>query len=564
MHFTSVVVSFPPARNNSQRNRDIDSLPPSSSQFCNEVHITRIIGCLWNWYWYVSLDVPPKIHLLIELSNSSVLTQDVCNQITITINSQSDADLLADCSTISAAIFISPSASGEISFDGPTEIDGFINATNVESLTGLTSSTISNITALLALSSLPILSILEFDVLESVGVIEWSNLPSLSSFNFGAVETDFFAISNTLLSSIKNIGTGPASYVQITNNPQLTSIELGFTNISTLNIYANGNSPSISFPDLVELASSFVADSGQLKVPSLTNVGGFEITNVTSTSFEAPKLASADANLLIDWNNALTEVSLPLLTSVGGDFRVDTNDVLDKLSFPALKDVGGLILLNGTFSTYVAIVISTMQRLMGVNRPSLPELSSVKGAFDLESTDTSVDCSSFQADAANGIIQGPFTCQGSTATEPSSPSISTHPPIEANPPTHKSVLSMGAKIGIGVGIPLFLIVVGALILIWEKGYKLSFQKPAEADDYPLETELPLGGHHEKTELPVGRQPTQVAQTHYYLEPELPLGGHHEKTELHAQGRPAELSATAWGPVPEAHELYIGEEKYHAK
>jgi hypothetical protein len=50
------------------------------------------------------------------------------------------------------------------------------------------------------------------------------------------------------------------------------------------------------------------------------------------------------------------------------------------------------------------------------------------------------------------------------------------------------------------------------------------------------------------------------------EAELPLGGHHEKTELPAKvetlQKPSELSANERGPVPETHEL-DSNERYEA-
>jgi hypothetical protein len=77
--------------------------------------------------------------------------------------------------------------------------------------------------------------------------------------------------------------------------------------------------------------------------------------------------------------------------------------------------------------------------------------------------------------------------------------------------------------------------------VWKKGYKLSLQGPAKPSSqpadlpHPSEAELPLGGHHEKTELPA---------------------------RVEALQRPSELSANSWGPVPEAHELYSNE-RYEA-
>lgn len=73
-----------------------------------------------------------------------------------------------------------------------------------------------------------------------------------------------------------------------------------------------------------------------------------------------------------------------------------------------------------------------------------------------------------------------------------------------------------------------------MLLAWRKGYKLSLTRTAklEAADpvHTTHSELPLGGHHEKSELPA---------------------------KVVALQKPNELSGDSQGPRP-VHELYTNE------
>ena len=135
---------------------------------------------------------------------------------------------------------------------------------------------------------------------------------------------------------------------------------------------------------------------------------------------------------------------------------------------------------------------------------------------------------------AASVVQGAFVCQGSeivveTGTPPAA--TSTNPgSIPDNSPPSDSGLSTGAKIGIGVAIPLVLIIVVLIVFAWRRGYKLSVRTAKR---------LPAGPPHPR-------------------EAELPLGGHHEKTELPATEEPSELSSASPGLVPEVHELFAGD------
>lgn len=142
----------------------------------------------------------------------------------------------------------------------------------------------------------------------------------------------------------------------------------------------------------------------------------------------------------------------------------------------------------------------------------------------MESTNT-LDCSGFQKEASpSGVIEGKFFCQGSEPGQSNSSSPN-------NPPSAHSRLSTGAKIGIGVALPLVAIMVASIVFVWKKGYKLSLQRTGKTQ--------PVGPPHPR-------------------EAELPLGSHYEKTELPVKEKPGELSGISAGPVQEAYELYASE------
>ncbi|PMD29371.1 hypothetical protein L207DRAFT_409123, partial [Hyaloscypha variabilis F] len=342
---------------------------------------------------------------------SSAQAPSPCTQATVTIGSQADAAAFTSCATISGTVLISPSATGEITLNGPQQITGDFDVSNAMALTYLGSPSLTTIGGTFTLQDLPLLSAIDFISLANVGAVLGANLPAASgTLSFPGAgsrgfQTKSFTLFGTALVGL-DFSLGGTATVNITNNPGLSLASINMTSItSSLTIASNNFASSFSFPGLVWAANITASDLYEFSVPDLAVVNGsFGLYGNTFPSFSAPKLTSVGSvttgqgALSISNNTNLTGLSMPLLSSVGGTLEVEGSGMLQAISFPALADAGKIILI-GNFST-----------------PSLGSLSSVKNGFDLESNSTSVDCLAFQKAAWAGLIQGPFVCKSGNSS----------------------------------------------------------------------------------------------------------------------------------------------------
>ncbi|KAE9362833.1 hypothetical protein N431DRAFT_391377, partial [Stipitochalara longipes BDJ] len=480
---------------------------------------------------------------------TAVHAASICDQATATISSQADASLYTACATLSGSVIIDSTAAGKIALDGPNLIDGDLIVSGADELTSLTSATIGQIKGNFTLDTLVALSTLQFTSLTAVAIIAWSTLPNLQEIAFptGPIVSQSITITNTGITVLENFVEGSIATLDINNNPLLGNANFTVDNImSSLILDANNNLAVYSFPNLIWAANFTASNCSQLNVPSLTVVNGsMGLSGNSFASFSAPALtavgnvASGEGSVDFDSNFAMASLSMPQLETVGGALTITNNVKLATISLPAVAQVGDSIQFIGSFSA-----------------PSLPVLENVRGNFDVESTNT-LNCGALW-DKIGTIVQGIFSCQependGSaglsspTSTSTSSASTSTssyssstssnsgtrpsHSSTPNKSPSAHSGLSTGAKIGIGVTLPLVAIIVVLMAFAWKRGYKLSLRRNVKLQlmglPHPREAELPLGGHHEQTELPV-------------------------------KENPGELSGTSTGPVPEAHELYASE------
>jgi hypothetical protein len=92
-------------------------------------------------------------------------------------------------------------------------------------------------------------------------------------------------------------------------------------------------------------------------------------------------------------------------------------------------------------------------------RVSLPALKIVNGSFTiLSAASTGINCSVFDADHANGIIKGNYTCNGYRTTGSSGNRNDTG--------SSQPRLKLGAKIGIGIGSLVVGLVLGAGVILF--------------------------------------------------------------------------------------------------
>jgi hypothetical protein len=343
-------------------------------------------------------------------SIAAAQTATICSQPTVTVNSQADASLLADCSTVSGSIVIGSTASGTIAINGPQQVRGNLTSQSAGGLVSLSSTSISSIGGEFRLFNLTFLSTLQFDALTSVKTIYWEALPALPSLAFSGPlsKADSVTISNTFLTTLSGINLNTVGTLQIDNNNNLKAFDTQIANITNaVNINANGNLLAVTFPNLIWAANMTFRNVSSVKIPSLATVNGsLGFYGNYMDSIAAPNLTSVGnfatgvGSLAIVANGKLANITFPALRSVGGADQIANNTALNAISFASLTSVGGAIDFSGNFTT-----------------PELPKLEDVKGGFNVQSQQV-ITCSGFEAQSGGkgSIIQGKFICKSATAT----------------------------------------------------------------------------------------------------------------------------------------------------
>lgn len=110
--------------------------------------------------------------------------------------------------------------------------------------------------------------------------------------------------------------------------------------------------------------------------------------------------------------------------------------------------------------------------LMVENRFTLPALTAVRGSFNATSVSEFGGCATFEKLRDSNAIQGNYTCSSPTVNPTSTISFtstsSTSPEVTSTQPSggSTSLLSIGAKVAIGVCVPVAVISFSALLYSW--------------------------------------------------------------------------------------------------
>lgn len=318
---------------------------------------------------------------------------------TMTIQNAGDAGALAACRTVTGSVAIATSTTDDIAIDGVEEITGSLVANNVSQMTSLSGSTLTTIGDTFLLNNIQILSSLNFPMLDTVDTVTWTALPGLQGLSFtkGLSMVNMLTIDNTALSSLNGINLQTAQSIGIVNNNFLEEISMQLGTVTgAILVAANGADLSVAFPNLMWAYNLTVRDAAAVTIPSLHTVNGS--LGFYTNSFEglaAPNLTSLGGGLAFVENDKLTNISMPGLTTVGGGFQVSDNTALGSITgFPQVKTIDGAVNVTGTYTSF-----------------NLPVLSSVHGAFFLEST-KNIDtvCSHFQPLKKSDTIRGKYNC----------------------------------------------------------------------------------------------------------------------------------------------------------
>lgn len=427
------------------------------------------------------------------------------------------------------AILLPSAASGSISIDGPTNV-GEITCIN-SSVTSISSSTF-HLSGNFTIQDNLALHTLNFSQLGQVSTLTLTTLPTLrllifsSSLNALAVE-----VINTAIESFPElVFSDSGGTIAFTNNTALNMFTFQGTFVNSMefhgNFAANLSGIDVYCPHLLTAESLDLSECSDIYLPVLTTVNGnMLIQNNRISSFSAPSLTIVGQTLNIGANPNLTIVELPKLKTVVSYLYIYGSPLLSSLDFQALQSAN--IYVEGSFGRFVA-VFNLICRQITDYRLDLPAF--ITG--DITEVDSSgpFDCSSFVASvdaqanfrtpgvsatpgttdiwfcvAQNVTYTGIATGTGIVSSTPLTIQTPSHSASTTPGPLPKAELSTGAKIGIGLGVPLGLILLAGLIFLFWK------RRSVKQDTHPWQAELPQGGHHEKQELKgEGNHPVEVS------------------------------------------------------
>lgn len=272
-----------------------------------------------------------------------------------TVQTQSDADALASCSTVNGDIKIHHAYSGDLTLNGIQKLQGSITSNNATGLTAIIAPSLVSISDNFWLFESPILTTLSFPMLTSIGTIHWEALAGLQALSFttGVTNIGDVSIVNTGLRTLDGISLSTVGTFNIENNNNLKTVNVNnLTNATNLiNFAGNNQQLEIMFPNLGTARNITIRNVKTVSIPSLqklTGQLGFWATNITT--FSAPNLTTT-ADLTFDGNTDLTNVSMPVLTKVDGGFIITRNDKLSTIELPKLKIITGAIDFSGTFNS---------------------------------------------------------------------------------------------------------------------------------------------------------------------------------------------------------------------
>ncbi|KKY14350.1 putative gpi-anchored cell wall organization protein ecm33 [Diplodia seriata] len=322
---------------------------------------------------------------------------------TTTIGSSEEASALAACTTYSGTVAIATDAAKNVALDGLEVINGNLTADSATELCNLSGNALRHVDNFY-LRELAALSSMDFPLLTSVDVIEWSALPSLGHLSFSTPisRATSVNIQDTFLGSFEGLGLGNLKTVgtlYVGNNKYMENITI--PNLDTvdtsISFESNGfDANEISLPVLATAADMAFRNATSVSIPSLTNItGDLFVAGAEGATFSAGSLEEIGSTLTMVDSESLSNLSFPALAAVGGSVNISRNPNLTTLAFASLQTIGGDVDLDGTFTSI-----------------TFPSLRTLRGSLNLTATATSFDCAALKrAIAANGtVVEGGLAC----------------------------------------------------------------------------------------------------------------------------------------------------------
>jgi len=320
---------------------------------------------------------------------------------TLTVQNAGDATALASCSTFSGSIAIATGTTDDIAINGVKKITGDLTAMANSDIKQISASDLTELDGEMHLDGLTSLYAINFPKLKTVDSIKWNALPNLQDIGFTAEVTSAknIDIQNTALRSLKGINIEEVEEVFIANNGYIDSISMQLGNVSkSLTLADNNEAVKVELPNLIWASNLTFRFCGSVSVPSLETLNGsLGLYNNGFETFTAPNLTSVGEAVALVANENLSNVSFPQLTKITDNLQIANNSKLIEVEgFPKLKSIGGAFDMSGNFTSV-----------------ETPVLDSVKGAFNLQSTDNvTATCAFYQPLKSKKLIQGGYKCVG--------------------------------------------------------------------------------------------------------------------------------------------------------
>ena len=238
---------------------------------------------------------------------------------------------------------------------------------NNEALTSVNLSGLTRMDGDLDFSDCPLLSDLNLSSLEKV-TTGWVNIENTALTNLNLTKLQkmnggMSIESNSKLNSISFVMTKLSDYLEIRENPILTSIS--FSNLTTMvdgiEISNNAILSSISFPALITAQNISISQNaalGSVSFPVLTTATVGFSQNAALTSVSCPVLTTS-GGISFYINAALTSVSFPVLTTAGS-VVISQSAALTSVSFPVLTTSKGISFENNLALSNVSFPVLTM------------------------------------------------------------------------------------------------------------------------------------------------------------------------------------------------------------
>lgn len=351
---------------------------------------------------------------------------------TTTVQNAGDATGLASCSTFSGSIAIATGTTDDIAFDGIKKLSGNLVATNNSAIKRISASNLETLDGEMHLDGLTSLYGIDFPTLKNIDSIKWNALPNLQTIGFTAEveEAKKVDIQNTGLRALTGINIEEVDTLFIANNGYINEITMQLGNVSdSLTLADNNEDVKVELPNLIWATNLTFRFCGSVSVPSLETLNGsLGLYNNGFETFSAPNLTSVGEALAIVANDKLNNLTFPLLTKISDNLQIANNSALQEVDgFPILKSIGGAFDISGNMSTV-----------------ETPKIDSVKGAFNLQSTDNiTAACAFYKPLHDKKLLEGSYFCRGKVED----PGTEGHTPTDQSGSTDSAASSLSAATG---------------------------------------------------------------------------------------------------------------------